>query len=147
MTPVLSMSASEFDAWLAAHDSAAYRRKQVWSWLARGVESFAAMRDVPKALRDAMDGELLITSLRPVAVVEADRGMTTKTLYELDGGHSVEAVVMRYADRSTLCISSQAGCPVGCPFCATGKFPFGRNLKATEVDEQAVDGPRLLAAE
>ena len=141
------MSAAEFEAWLAAHDAPAYRRKQVWSWLARGVDGFAAMRDVPKGLRDAMDGEFRITSLRPLAVVQADRGMTTKTLYELDGGHSVEAVVMRYPDRSTLCISSQAGCPVGCPFCATGKFPFGRNLKAHEIVEQAIDAERLLASE
>src|SRR5439155_24672021 len=54
---------------------------------------------------------------------------------------------MRYPDRSTLCISSQAGCPVGCPFCATGKFPFGRNLDAHEIEEQAVDAARLLAGE
>ena len=54
---------------------------------------------------------------------------------------------MRYTERSTLCISSQAGCPIGCPFCATGKFPFGRNLKAHEIVEQAVDAARVLAAE
>jgi 23S rRNA (adenine2503-C2)-methyltransferase len=141
------MSALEFEAWLASHEAPAYRRKQVWSWLARGASSFGAMRDVPKALREAMESELRVTSLRPMAVVEADRGLTTKTLYELDGGHSVEAVVMRYTERSTLCISSQAGCPIGCPFCATGKFPFGRNLKAHEIVEQAVDAERLLAGE
>ena len=147
MNSIFSMSATEFDAWLAAHEEPAYRRKQVWSWLARGASSFGAMRDVPKALREAMEGELRVTSLRPVAVVEADGGLTTKTLYELDGGHTVEAVVMRYTERSTLCISSQAGCPIGCPFCATGKFPFGRNLKAHEIVEQAVDAARLLAGE
>jgi 23S rRNA (adenine2503-C2)-methyltransferase len=54
---------------------------------------------------------------------------------------------MRYTARSTLCISSQAGCPIGCPFCATGKFPFGRNLKSYEIVEQAVDAARVLAAE
>jgi len=54
---------------------------------------------------------------------------------------------MRYAERSTLCISSQAGCPIGCPFCATGRFPFGRNLNAHEIVEQAVDAQRVLAAE
>src|SRR5205814_5031474 len=145
--PILSMSAPELEHWLAAHDAPAYRRKQVWSWLARGAPSFGAMRDLPKALRDSMEGELGVSSLRPLAVVQADRGLTTKTLYELDGGHSVEAVVMRYADRSTLCISSQAGCPIGCPFCATGKFPFGRNLKAHEIVEQAVDAARVLAEE
>src|SRR5207245_9781413 len=87
------------------------------------------------------------TRLRASAVCQADDGVTTRRLFERDGGHSVEAVVMRYSDRSTLCISSQAGCPIGCPFCATGKFPFGRNLKAHEIVEQAVDAERVLAAE
>ena len=109
--------------------------------------TFDAMRDVPRSLREAMEREFRATSLRPIAVSEADSGLTTKTLFELDGGHSVEAVVMRYTERSTLCISSQAGCPIGCPFCATGKFPFGRNLKAHEIVEQAVDAARVLAAE
>ena len=145
--PILSLSATELERWLADHDAPEYRRKQVWAWLARGASSFGAMRDVPKALRDELDRDLRITSLHSIAVSQADNGLTTKTLFELDGGHSVEAVVMRYSERSTLCISSQAGCPIGCPFCATGKFPFGRNLNAHEIVEQAVDAVRLLAEE
>ncbi len=145
--PILSLSAGELETWLAEHDAPAYRRKQVWTWLARGAATFEAMRDVPKSLRDAMEREFRATSLRSIAVSQADNGLTTKTLFELDGGHSVEAVVMRYTERSTLCISSQAGCPIGCPFCATGKFPFGRNLRANEIVEQAVDAARVLAAE
>jgi 23S rRNA (adenine2503-C2)-methyltransferase len=144
---ILSLSASELEAWLAEHHEPAYRRRQIWSWLARGAAGFREMRDVPKVLRDELERSFRPTSLRPTAVSQADRGLTTKTLFELDGGHSVEAVVMRYTDRSTLCISSQAGCPIGCPFCATGKFPFGRNLKAHEIVEQAVDAERLLASE
>ena len=145
--PILSLTAAEFEAWLAEHDAPAYRRKQIWGWLARGVTTFEAMREVPKALRVALERDFRATSLRPIATSETDRGLTSKTLFELDGGHSVEAVVMRYADRSTLCISSQAGCPIGCPFCATGKFPFGRSLQAHEIVEQAVDAERVLAAE
>ena len=145
--PILSLSARQLETWLAEHDAPAYRRKQVWTWLARGANSFDAMRDVPASLRATLDRDFRATSLRPIAVSQADRSLTTKTLFELDGGNSVEAVVMRYADRSTLCISSQAGCPIGCPFCATGRFPFGRNLKANEIVEQAVDAQRLLAPE
>ncbi|GAC1506523.1 MAG: 23S rRNA (adenine(2503)-C(2))-methyltransferase RlmN [Candidatus Dormibacteraceae bacterium] len=145
--PVLSLSQAELEAWLVANDAPVYRRRQLWGWLARGVTSFQAMHDVPKQLRVALERDFRISSLRPIAVSQADHSLTTKTLFELDGGHSVEAVVMRYGDRSTLCISSQAGCPVGCPFCATGKFPFGRNLGAHEIVEQAVDAVRILAAE
>jgi 23S rRNA (adenine2503-C2)-methyltransferase len=145
--PILSLSASELEAWLVANEAPVYRRRQLWGWLARGASSFQPMHDVPKQLRAGLERDFRITSLQSVAVSQADRGLTTKTLFELDGGHSVEAVVMRYAQRSTLCISSQAGCPIGCPFCATGKFPFGRNLKAHEIVEQAVDAVRLLAGE
>jgi 23S rRNA (adenine2503-C2)-methyltransferase len=141
------MSAGELESWLAVRGQPAYRRKQVWTWLARGATDFEAMRDLPAPLRAELGSEFRANSLRQVATSVADRGLTTKTLFELDGGHSVEAVVMRYADRSTLCISSQAGCPIGCPFCATGKFPFGRNLKAHEIVEQALDAERLLGAE
>ena len=147
MTPILSLSAPELETWLADHGEPAYRRKQVWAWLARGVSDFDAMRDVPASLRAALAAQFRATSLKSIAVSQADRSLTTKTLFELDGGHSVEAVVMRYPDRSTLCISSQAGCPIGCPFCATGKFPFGRNLKAHEIVEQALDAERILASE
>ncbi|MDQ6720220.1 MAG: 23S rRNA (adenine(2503)-C(2))-methyltransferase RlmN [Candidatus Dormibacteraeota bacterium] len=145
--PILSLSAADVEAWLVANNAHAYRRRQVWGWLARGAASFEEMHDIPKPLRVALDREFRCSSLRPVANTQADRGLTSKTLYELDGGHSVEAVVMRYTDRSTLCISSQAGCPIGCPFCATGKFPFGRNLRAHEIVEQAMDAVRLLTAE
>jgi 23S rRNA (adenine2503-C2)-methyltransferase len=144
---ILSLSAAELDEWLTANGAPAFRRRQIESWLARGETSFAAMGDLPQGLRDALDRDFRATSLRSLAVTQADHGLTTKTLFELDGGHSVEAVVMRYSGRSTLCISSQAGCPIGCPFCATGKFPFGRSLKAHEIVEQALDAARLLAGE
>ena len=147
MIPVLSLSAADLEGWLAEHDAPPYRRKQIWSWLAKGVTDFGAMQDLPRGLRESLAANFCTTSLQSIAVSQADNGLTTKTLHELDGGHSVEAVVMRYADRTTICISSQAGCPIGCPFCATGKFPFGRNLKAHEIVEQALDAERILAAE
>ncbi len=144
---ILSVSEAELDTWLAAEGEPAFRRRQVMGSVARGAASFGEMRDVPKTLRGRLDDAFRITSLLAVATSEADSGLTTKTLFELDGGHTVEAVVMRYSDRTTLCISSQAGCPVGCPFCATGKFPFGRNLRAHEIEEQAIDAARRVGAE
>jgi 23S rRNA (adenine2503-C2)-methyltransferase len=144
---ILSVAPAELDAWLAAQGERPYRREQLLGWIARGAQSFGEMRDLPQALRGRLDADFRVTSLTTVAVSEADSGQTTKTLFELDGGHTVEAVVMRYADRTTLCISSQAGCPVGCPFCATGRFPFGRNLAAHEIEEQAIDASRRLSSE
>jgi 23S rRNA (adenine2503-C2)-methyltransferase len=147
VTPILSVPAAELEQWLSEHGEQAYRRKQIWSWLAKGAMDFGAMKDLPRALRESLSADFSVTSLKAIATSQADRALTTKTLYELDGGHSVEAVVMRYAERTTLCISSQAGCPIGCPFCATGKFPFGRNLKAHEIVEQALDAARVLDSE
>ncbi len=144
---LLSVSRVDLESWLQDHGAPAYRRGQVIGSVMRGATAFDEMREVPRALREQLEASYRLTSLRPIAKSEADRGLTTKTLFELDGGHTVEAVVMRYSDRATLCISSQAGCPVGCPFCATGKFPFGRNLAAHEIEEQAVDAARLLTTE
>jgi 23S rRNA (adenine2503-C2)-methyltransferase len=144
---ILSLAPAELDAWLTTRGQPAYRRGQILGWISRGARSFADMGDVPREVRERLDDDFRISSLTPVAVSEADSKQTTKTLFELDGGHTVEAVVMRYAERSTLCISSQAGCPVGCPFCATGRFPFGRNLEAHEIEEQAIDAARTLAGE
>src|ERR1700686_817479 len=124
--PILSLSQPELEAWLATNGVPIYRGKQIWGWLARGVASFEAMHDLPNALRAALERDFRITSLRSIAVSQADASLTTKPLFGLDGGHSAEAGLMRYTDRAPLCISSQAGCPIGCPFCATGKFPFGR---------------------
>jgi 23S rRNA (adenine2503-C2)-methyltransferase len=114
-------------------------------WLARGASSFDEMHDLPAALRAELDGAYRLSSLEPIVESVADRGLTTKLLYRLDGGYTVEAVTMRYPKRTTLCISSQVGCPIGCPFCATGQGPFGRNLRAHEILDQALDAARRLA--
>src|SRR5713226_5277594 len=92
--PILSLSASELAHWFKANGAPAYRSRQVMGWLARGVTSFDVMHDVPKPLRSALARDFRATSLKPVATSVADRGLTTKTLFELAGGHSVEAVVM-----------------------------------------------------
>src|SRR5256885_15443312 len=104
------------------------------------------MRELPKSLRVALDADFRPTSLRSIAVSEADGGRTTKTLFELDGGHSVEAVVMRYADRSTLCISSQAGFPVWCPFFAPREVSFRPDPKGHQNVGEAGDAHRRIPA-
>jgi len=135
------------DGWLAERGLPAYRARQVRGWLGRGVLEFTAMDDLPRGLREELAASFRPSSLRELVVSEADRGLTTKVLYELDGGFTVEAVIMRYPARVTLCISSQVGCPIGCPFCATGQGPFGRNLEAHEIVDQARDAERRLRAE
>lgn len=131
---------------MAARGQPAYRARQLWRRRAAGA-TFQEMLDLPAALRSELAASFRVSSLAEVRRLETDHGLTTKKLYSLDGGYTVESVIMRYPHRSTLCISSQVGCPIGCPFCATGQGPFGRNLRAHEIVDQALDACRELAAE
>jgi 23S rRNA (adenine2503-C2)-methyltransferase len=147
LTALGSLSTEDLRAWLAERGQPAYRERQVRSWVARGAETFEAMRDLPGPLRGELGAAFRLSSLEEIARSEIAPDQTTKYLYRLDGGYTVEAVIMRYPRRSTLCISSQVGCPIGCPFCATGQGPFGRNLAAHEIVDQALDANRRLLAE
>ena len=145
--PITSLRPEELRAWFDGRGQPAFRARQVRAWLGRGAASFEDMHDLPASLRAELAASFRPSSLEAVTESVADGAQTTKLLYRLDGGYTVEAVTMRYARRTTLCISSQVGCPIGCPFCATGQGPFGRNLKAHEILDQAVDATRRLAPE
>jgi 23S rRNA (adenine2503-C2)-methyltransferase len=143
---ITELSLDQLAGWLADRNEPSYRARQIWRWLAHGA-GFDAMENLPAKLRADLEESYRSSSLGQLGLSRADGGLTTKLLYELDGGYTVEAVVMRYPGRSTLCISSQVGCPIGCPFCATGKGPFGRNLKPHEIVDQAADAARELNPE
>jgi 23S rRNA (adenine2503-C2)-methyltransferase len=104
----------------------------------------AAMTDLPVASRDALVENLLPHLLTPARTLTADGGTTVKTLWHLFDGAKVESVLMRYPNRSTLCVSSQAGCGMACPFCATGQLGLTRNLSTAEIVEQVRAAGRLL---
>ncbi|WTW94659.1 23S rRNA (adenine(2503)-C(2))-methyltransferase RlmN [Streptomycetaceae bacterium NBC_01309] len=104
----------------------------------------AQWTDMPAALRERLAGELmpeLMTSVRDIA---CDDGATRKSVWKLFDGTLVESVLMRYPDRATMCVSSQAGCGMNCPFCATGQAGLTRNLSTAEIVEQVVAGARAL---
>ncbi|MBO0900717.1 23S rRNA (adenine(2503)-C(2))-methyltransferase RlmN [Cellulomonas sp. zg-ZUI22] len=105
-----------------------------------------AMTDLPKASREALVGDLFPRLLTTSRTLTADHGTTVKTLYHLFDGAKVESVLMRYASRTTLCVSSQAGCGLACSFCATGKMGLLRNLSTAEIVEQVREAARALAA-
>jgi 23S rRNA (adenine2503-C2)-methyltransferase len=105
----------------------------------------AAMTDLPAASRGALAEALLPPLLTPARHVECDGGTTRKTVWRCFDGALVESVLMRYPDRVTMCVSSQAGCGMACPFCATGQAGLTRNLSTAEIVEQVVAGARSLA--
>ncbi|MFT4087956.1 MAG: 23S rRNA (adenine(2503)-C(2))-methyltransferase RlmN [Gordonia sp. (in: high G+C Gram-positive bacteria)] len=104
----------------------------------------AEMTDLPAAMRGPV-GEMLFPELMtPVRHVSCDDGSTRKTLWRLHDGTLLESVLMRYPDRNTLCISSQAGCGMACPFCATGQGGLDRNLSTAEIVDQVRAAARAL---
>ena len=104
------------------------------------------MSDLPRASRAALAGALLPPLLTAERELSCDGGTTRKTLWRGFDGALVESVLMRYPDRVTMCVSSQAGCGMACPFCATGQAGLTRNLSTAEIVAQVVAGARLLAA-
>jgi 23S rRNA (adenine2503-C2)-methyltransferase len=125
----------------------AYRAGQLSQhYFARLTADPAGMTDLPAAARDALVSALLPTLWTPVRDVSADGGATRKSLWRAFDGALVESVLMRYPDRVTMCVSSQAGCGMACPFCATGQGGLTRNLSTAEIVEQVVAGARWLRA-
>ena len=122
-----------------------FRAKQLSThYFGRLVDDPAEMTDLPATHRDELVGDLLPSLMTPLRTLEADRGTTRKTLWKLFDGALVESVLMRYPDRATMCVSSQAGCGMACPFCATGQGGLQRNMSTAEIVEQVVAGARAL---
>jgi len=121
-----------------------YRVDQVWTALYEHGAEPEEMTTLPKALRASLAGESAFASaLSPVVSSVSDDGATVKWLWSLADGAKVETVLMHYPDRTTVCVSTQAGCAMACGFCATGQAGFERNLSTGEIVEQAVRAARM----
>jgi 23S rRNA (adenine2503-C2)-methyltransferase len=121
-----------------------FRAEQILSWLyQRGVEDFDAMTDVARPLRRALADAFAPPVLRPREVARAADG-TRKLLFGLEEGRAVESVIIPDPRRLTVCISSQAGCAMGCRFCATARLGLQRNLSAAEIAAQLAAARRAL---
>ncbi len=122
----------------------AYRAAQLRSWLVRGIDDPDRMTNLPAALRSALAEQFASSRPQLVAHRVADDGHTHKLLLKFADGEAIETVVMLYPGRATVCISTQAGCAMGCPFCATGQAGFRRQLSSGEVVRQVVVADAVL---
>jgi len=113
-------------------------------YFGRYTDSAEDMTDLPAAVRSVLAAELLPPLLTSECELTCDKGATRKMLWRLFDGALVESVLMKYPDRVTMCVSSQAGCGIGCPFCATGQAGLTRNLSTAEIVAQVVAGERAL---
>ena len=142
-------------AWVAERGQPVYRARQIADavWADGGVTDTAAIRTLPAGLREALDAAFRMDTVEDTEIRLADGGLTEKALHRLADGALVESVLMHYPargasrERHTLCISSQAGCAVGCPFCATGELGFIRDLEVAEIVDQVRHAARRLAAD
>ena len=145
---LLDLTRDELIAQLAAWDQPAYRAGQLRQWLYKQVAlDPAEMTNLPAALRARLAAESQIELLSPVTETASRDGQTTKALFRLHDGQLIETVLMRYNRRNTVCISSQAGCAMGCTFCATAKMGLQRNLTPGEIVAQVLYFERWLRRE
>jgi 23S rRNA (adenine2503-C2)-methyltransferase len=138
MKEIKSMTEAELTESLRALGEPAFRGKQVFSWLHRGVASFDEMTNLSKPLREKLAGEFLLTVPRAVRKQVSQLDGTVKYLWELGDGNCIESVVMQYHHGNTVCISSQVGCRMGCAFCASTVAGRVRNLTAGEMLDQVL---------
>ena len=133
-------------SWLRELGQDAFRADQLSRhYFERLEDSPEAMTDLPSAGRDALVATVMPQLFESVRTLSCDDGMTVKSVVRLFDGSLVESVLMRYPGRVTMCVSSQAGCGMNCPFCATGQAGLTRNLSCAEIVEQVVAGARMLA--
>ena len=136
--PLVGKSRAELEAVLREISQPAYRGRQVAAWLyTRGAREFAEMTDQPAALR-AQLAERFEVGRSTIAAQQLSKDSTAKLLLRFADGKQIETVVLPYPDRTSVCISSQVGCPVGCVFCATATMGFARNLTAGEMVDQVL---------
>jgi 23S rRNA (adenine2503-C2)-methyltransferase len=148
------LTSAELASWLADRGHPAYRARQIADAVWRGTAgSLDDVSTLPAALRDDLAGSFRFDTVGDTELRLSDGGLTEKGLHRLSDGALVESVLMHYPargaqrERHTLCISSQAGCAVGCPFCATGELGFTRDLETAEIVDQVRHAARRLAAD
>ncbi len=122
-----------------------FRAKQLWqAFYLNLTEEIDQISTLSKELRLTLSEKMSFSHLKAVKRLVSSDNETVKTLFELPDGKAIEAVLMHYDERDTLCISSQAGCAMGCVFCATGQMGFARNLSSGEIVEQVLQYAREL---
>ncbi len=145
---IYDLDFSELTNIVSSWGQPAFRARQIWTGL---YKNFWAAPDeftnLPKELREKLAAEIRFEVLTPTLKLDSSDGQTRKTLFKLPDDRQIEAVLMRYENRRTLCISTQVGCAMGCTFCATGQMGFTRHLSSGEIIAQVLYYARFLHAE
>ncbi|NLY70986.1 MAG: 23S rRNA (adenine(2503)-C(2))-methyltransferase RlmN [Clostridiales bacterium] len=132
------MSLEELEIFIESIGEKKYRAKQVFSWLYKGIYNFNDMSDLSKELRNKLDQIAYIERLDILKIQESKKDRTRKYLFGLRDGSAIESVFMKYRHGNTVCISSQAGCRMGCDFCASAIGGLTKNLSPSEMVDQVI---------
>ncbi len=148
MIQLYDLSIEALEELLAGWGYPVFRARQIWRWLyTQKVTQFGQMANLPSDLRQQLEMQTALSTLETARELYSSDGRTVKWLFRLPDGQLIESVLMDYADgRRTACISTQAGCAMGCVFCATGQMGFVRHLSSGEIVEQAIVLSRWLEA-
>ena len=137
MKPILfNLTDGELEQFIVELGQPKFRAKQIREWLNRGAPDFLSMKNIPEALRTQLQETAQTLPVRIIKKLESSDGETTKFLLELDDGEQIESVLMRTTYGNSVCVSSQAGCAMGCKFCASTLLGLKRNLSANEIYSQ-----------
>lgn len=146
LTSLLDFSQEELAKYIGNLGEPVYRARQIWDWMyKRYVNDFSQMINLPQQLRELLAGQATVNPLTVMTQAVSLARDTQKVLFQLADGQAIESVLMLYENRRTLCISSQAGCAMGCTFCATAQGGLARNLTAGEIIAQVLYFARYLA--
>jgi 23S rRNA (adenine2503-C2)-methyltransferase len=146
-TNLLDFDLDGLVAWCLVQGEKKFRAVQLFRWIHhKGVSDFAQMSDLAQSLRTKLQDSACITPLPVVSRHDSADG-TIKWMFDVGQGNAIETVFIPETDRGTLCVSSQAGCAVGCPFCSTGAQGFSRNLSTAEIIAQLWFAERTLRQE
>jgi 23S rRNA (adenine2503-C2)-methyltransferase len=145
LTPVYELSLPDLSFLMSEWNEPVYRVRQIWQGLYMQLwNSPEQFTNLPSSLRNRLAENLQFQVLNPAMTLESSDGQTVKTLFRLNDGKAIEAVLMRYDRRKTICISTQVGCAMGCVFCATGQMGFKRHLSSGEIVAQVMYYARQL---
>ncbi|KPL19584.1 MAG: hypothetical protein AMJ92_02165 [candidate division Zixibacteria bacterium SM23_81] len=144
-TDLKGLSRSELEAFVKSLGWERYRADQIFAWIYRwGVDDFNKMTSLAKVKRQKLRETARISALGLRRQVTSTVDGTTKYLFQLEDGQSIESVLIREGNRRTVCVSTQAGCGLGCVYCATGDVGLRRSLQAAEIVDQVLSVRRLL---
>ena len=130
---IYDLKKDELASWLQANGEASYRLEQIRGWLKEGIRSADEMTNISKKLRNKLAASFRFEALKLKDKQESALDETVKYVWELSDGNIIESVFMKYKAGTSVCVSSQAGCRMGCRFCASARAGFGRNLTAGEM--------------